>query len=180
MNEWRKAIAVLALFAIVLAFTAPALARAQGSTTAMERSNKDVMGALIDNKDTSMAAAIMKTSGLEGIAMPGGQYTLFVASDTALKATSPGVMSTMEEKLKDREFATYFVKGHLANGRVLPGEIADSRTLGLMNGKTMTVRNADGRLMADDANIVKAIETRNGVIYVMDRIPSAIMAMVEG
>ncbi len=126
-----------------------------------------------------MASTVMKTGGLEGIVTPEGKYTLFVASDTALKATSPGVRNRMMEKLKDRQFAIYFVKGHMVNGMVMPGEMTDGKTLALMNGKTMKVSMTDGRMMVDDATITKAIKANNGVIYVMDKIPASIMAMVD-
>jgi hypothetical protein len=48
-----------------------------------------------------------------------------------------------------------------------------------MNGKTMTVRMMDGRMMVDDATITNAVKTNNGMIYVMDKIPSSIMTMIE-
>jgi uncharacterized surface protein with fasciclin (FAS1) repeats len=195
MDEMRKIVAVLALSVIVLAFTAPALAQMRstpmasptmmperiqgGSMMPIEQSSKDMMAALMDTKETSMAASIMKKSGLEGMTKPEGKYTLFVASDTALKATSPDVMNSMMEKLKDREFALYFVKGHMVSDMVMPNEMTDGKTLTLMNGKTMKVRMTDGRMMVDDANIIKAVKTNNGMVYVMDKIPSSIMAMVE-
>jgi uncharacterized surface protein with fasciclin (FAS1) repeats len=185
MDKLRKIVAVLALSAIVLAFTAPALAQTRGTPMAsptmmpIERSNKEIMATLMDTKDTSMAASIMKTGGLEGMIKPEGKYTLFVASDTALKATSPVVLNRMMEKLKDRQFAIYFVKGHIVNGMVMPDEMTDGKTLNLMNGKTMTVRMMDGRMMVDDATITKAVRANNGVVYVMDKIPSPVMAMLE-
>jgi uncharacterized surface protein with fasciclin (FAS1) repeats len=199
MDEPRKIVAVLMLSAIVLAFTAPALAQMRGmpmaSPTTMpgrmqggmqgdammpiEQSNKDMMAAIMDTKDTSMAASIMKKSGLESITMAQGKYTLFVASDPALKATSPDTRISMMEKLKDRQFAIYFVKGHLVSSMVMPNEMTDGKTLTLMNGKTMKVRMMDGRLMVDDATITKAVKTNNGMIYVMDKIPSSIMTMIE-
>jgi len=145
----------------------------------IEQSNKDMMATMMDMKDTGMAASIMKMGGLEGMVTPEGKYTLFVASDTALKATSPGVLNRMMEKLKDRQFAMYFVKGHMVSGMVMPNEMTDGKTLALMNGKTMTVRMMDGRMMVDDAAITRAVKTNNGVIYVMDKIPSSIMAMLE-
>jgi hypothetical protein len=197
MDGLRKIVAVLTLSAIVLAFAAPALALMQtrgmpmasptmmpgrmqgGMMMPMEQSDKDMMATLTDTKDTSMAASIMKTSGLEGVTMPEGMYTLFVASDTALKSTSPDVMDRMREKLKDRQMAVDFVKGHMISGMVMPDEMTDGKTLTMMNGKTMTVRKMDGRMMVDDANIIKAVKTSNGVIYVMDKIPSSIMSMIE-
>ncbi len=185
MDGLRNVVAVLALFAIVMPFTAPALAQMQGTpmTSPMmmpvEQSNKEMMATLMATKDTSMASSIMKTSGLESIIMPDGIYTLFVASDTALKATSPDVHNKMMEKLKDRQFAIYFVKGHLVSDMVTPNEMTDGKTLTLMNGMTMTIRIIDGRIMVNDATITKAAKTNNGMIYVMDRIPSFIMTMLE-
>ncbi len=145
----------------------------------IEQSNKDMMAALMDTKDTSMAASIMKKAGLGGMIKPEGIYTLFVASDKALKATSPSLLNTMMEKLKDRQMAAEFVKGHMVNGMVIPNEMTDGRPLPLMNRKTLMVRMMDGRMMVDDATITKAVRTHNGMIYVMDKIPSSIMTMLE-
>lgn len=203
MDRLRKIVAVLILSAIVLAFAAPALAQTRGMSMAsptvmpgktqsgmqagmqgrsmmpVEQSSKDMMATMMGMKDTSMAASLMKTAGLEGMAKPGGTYTLFVASDAALQAASPDVMTMMKEKIKDRQMAMDFVKGHLVSGMVTPDQMADGKTLTMMNGKTMTVRTTNGKMMVDNANIIKAVRTSNGMIYVMDRIPSSIMTMVE-
>ena len=82
-------------------------------------------------------------------------------------------------KLKDPRMATEFVRGHLVSGTVMPGDMTDGKTLTLMNGKTMTIRVMDGRMMVDDATITKAVKTNDGMIYVMDKIPSTIMTMLE-
>lgn len=206
MDRLRKIVAVLTLSAIVLAVAAPALAQTGGmpmaSPTVMpgrtqggmqsgmqsamqdaavpvEQSDKGMMATLRDTKDTGMAASIMKMAGLEGVTTPEGRYTLFVASDAALKATNPAVMDRMKEGIKDRQMAMDFVKGHLIDGAVMPDQMTDGKTLTMMNGKTMTVRKTDGRMMVDDASIIKAVKTGNGMIYVMDKIPASIMAIVE-
>ncbi|WP_231845160.1 fasciclin domain-containing protein [Methanocella paludicola] len=150
-----------------------------GMAMPVEQSNKDMMAALMDTKDTSMAASIMKTAGLDRIMRTEGMDTLFVASDMALKAESPDTLNRMRENLKDRQMATEFVKGHMVSGMITPDKMTDGEKLTMMNGMTMEVRKTDGRMMVDDANIVKAIKTKNGIIYVMDRIPSSIMTLVE-
>jgi uncharacterized surface protein with fasciclin (FAS1) repeats len=177
MDERRRIVAVLALFAIVLAFAAPALAQTQGMP--MEQSDKDIMTALTDTKDISIPSSFMKTAGLESMTMPGGKYTLFVASDTALKSMSPDMKNKVMEKLKDRQMGAEFVRGHMIDGMITPDEMADGRTLPMMNGITMKVGRMDGRMTVDDATIVKAVKTSNGMIYVMDRIPSSIGTMME-
>ena len=177
MDELRKFIAVLALSVVVLSFAVTALAQVRSMP--MEQSNKDLMTALMDTKDTSMAASLMKTAGLGGMISPEGGYTLFVASDPALKATSQDLRNQMVDKLKDRQMAAEFVKGHLVSGTVMPDAMTDGKTLTLINGMTMTVKVTDGRMMVDDATIIKAVKTNDGMIYVMDKIPSSIMTMLE-
>ena len=184
MGKLIKIVIALSLSMIFLAYLAPALAQTHGTPMAsqrmsVEQSDKGMMATLIDTKDTSMAASVMKTGGLEGIVKPEGTYTLFVASDKALKATSPDLMNSMMVKLKDRQFAVYFVKGHLVSDMIMPDDMADGRALTMMNGKTMTVRKTDDKLMIDDAIITKEIKTSNGMIYVMDRIPGSIKSMIE-
>lgn len=194
MDEQRRIVAVLALFAIVLASVAPALAQTQGmpeaspaagpdgiqgGTMPVEQSSKSMMAALSDNKDTTIPASFMKTAGLESMTTPGGKYTLVVASDTALKALSPDTKNNVMEKLKDRQTAAEFVKGHLVSGMVTPDEMTDGMTLTMMNGDTMKVGRTGGRITLDDATVGKAIMTNNGIIYVMDRIPSSKAAMMQ-
>jgi uncharacterized surface protein with fasciclin (FAS1) repeats len=193
MDELRRIVAALALFAIVLAFAAPALAQtgnrpmappatipggSQGAMMPMEQSDKNIMAALSDSKDTSIPASFMKTAGLDNMGMPGGKYTLFVASDTALKALSPDMKNKVMEKLKDRQMGAEFVKGHMIDGMVTPDEMTDGKTLTMMNGLTMKVGRMNGKMTVDDASIVKTIKANNGMIYVMDRIPSSIGGMM--
>jgi uncharacterized surface protein with fasciclin (FAS1) repeats len=166
MNDLRKIIALLTLSAIV-------------HGTPVEQSTKNIMGALADTKDTSIPASFMKTAGLDSMTTPGGKYTLFVASDTALKAMSPDTKNQVMKKLKDKQMGKEFLRGHMIDGLVTPDEMTDGRTLTLMNGMTMKVGRTDGRLTVDDAAIVKVVKTGNGMIYVMDRIPSSIEAMME-
>jgi uncharacterized surface protein with fasciclin (FAS1) repeats len=194
MEKLKRIVALLTLFAIVLAFAAPALAQSQSMPMAsptmmpgrpqprmmpMEQSDKDLMATLADTKDTSIPASFMKTAGLESMTMPGGKYTLFVASDTALKAMSPDMKNQVMKKLKDKQMGAEFVKGHMINDIVTPDEMTDGKTLTMMNGMTMKVGRTDGRMTVDDATIVKAFKTSNGMIYVMDRIPSSIGGMME-
>jgi hypothetical protein len=193
MDELKRIVAVLTLSALLLAFAAPALAQAQGMPMAsptmmpgrpqggmmpLEQSDKNIMAALTDTKDASIPASFMKTALLEIKTISGGKYTLFVASDTALKSMSQDTKNKVLEKLKDKQMGTEFVRGHMIDSMVTPDQMTDGRTLTMMNGITMKVGRMDGRLTVDDANIVKAVKASNGMIYVMDRIPSSIGTMM--
>lgn len=187
MDKLRTVICVLIFSSLLLAFATPALAQRSGTPGIMEdsammpveRSDKDMMAAMTDTKDISIAAATMKAAGLEGMMMPGGKYTLFVASDTALNATSPDMKNAMKEKLNDKQVAQEFVNGHLVSRMVTPDELTDGKMLTTLNGIPLKVSRADGKTMVDDATLLKAVETNNGIVYVMDKIPSSIGGMME-
>ena len=186
MDELRTVLAMLILSVLLLASAAPALAQRSGTPgilkdSAMmpvERSDKDMMAAMMETKDISIAAATMKAAGLEGMMMPGGKYTLFVASDTALNATSPDMKTAMKAKLSDKQVARQFVNGHLVSRMVTPDELTDGKMLTTLNGIPLKVSRADGKTMVDDATLLKAVETNNGIVYVMDKIPSSIGGMM--
>jgi uncharacterized surface protein with fasciclin (FAS1) repeats len=177
MDKLRTIPGVLILSALLMALAVPALAQTWGMP--VERSDKDMMAAMMETKDISIAASTMKTAGLEDMIMPEGKYTLFVASDTALNATSPDMRNRMKEKLNDRRVAQEFVNGHMVSGMVMPADMTDGKMLTTLNGLTMKVSMADGKKMVDDATLIKAVETNNGIVYVMDKIPSSIGTMME-
>ncbi|WP_424357558.1 fasciclin domain-containing protein [Methanocella sp. MCL-LM] len=186
MDKLKTVTSMLIISALLLAIVTPALAQTQvvsGNTKAsamvpVERSDKDMLPAMLDTKDISIAAATMKAAGLEGMMMPGGKYTLFVASDTALNATSPDMKNAMKEKLNNKQVAQEFVNGHLVSRMVTPDELTDGKMLTTLNGIPLKVSRADGKTMVDDATLLKAVETNNGIVYVMDKIPSSIGGMM--
>ena len=145
----------------------------------VEQSDKDMVSAMQARKEISIATATMKAAGIESMLQPGKKYTLFVASDEALTVTSPNMKDAMGAKLKDRQVATNFVEGHLISGMVMPDEMTDGKTLTMMNGITMKVRNIGGKILVDDASLIKAVKTDNGLVYVMDKIPSSIRTMIK-
>ena len=145
----------------------------------VKQSDKDMVPAMQDMKEISIATATMKAASIESMLQPGEKYTLFVASDEALATNSPDMKEAMGAKLKDRRVATDFVEGHLVSGMVTPDEMTYGKTLTTMNGITMKVRNTGGKIMVDDASLIKAVKTSNGIVYVMDKIPSSIGTMME-
>ena len=179
MGRQRTIVALLALLAILAASAAPALAQAQGSMMAVEQSDKDMMGALAATKDTSIPAMFFKAAGIEGMMKPGEKYTLFVASDNVLKPMGSDMKNKVMENLKDRQKSTEFIRGHMINGMITPDQMTDGKTLTMMNGMTVKVHNTNSKMMVDDVNIVKAVRTSNGMIYVMGGIPSSIGSMME-
>ncbi|CAJ35286.1 fasciclin domain-containing protein [Methanocella arvoryzae] len=189
MLKTRKIVAILALVAILLAFAAPAVAQRTGmqqgmqqtaqqkSMIPMQSSNKDMMATMSDMKEASMAATMMKAAGMDTM-MSSGSHTLFVPGDSAMKKMGSGSdLSKIGQMTTDKSMATNVMKGFIMDKSVMPSEMTDGKTLTMMNGKTMTVKNVGGQMTLDGAKITKAVQTTNGMIYMIDSVPSSMMSM---
>jgi uncharacterized surface protein with fasciclin (FAS1) repeats len=194
----NKMFAVIALAAIVLAFTAPALAQGmpmasptmkptmtptmapgtQGGmmqSAQMTTSNKDMMSTMQGMSDISKATSVMKASGMDSM-MPGKQHTMFAPSDTAIRQMGTDKMNLLT---KDRQMAMNVMKDLTMDSTVMPSDMTDGKTLTTMDGHTMKVSMANGQMMIDGARVTKAVHTNDGMIYVLDGIPSSMMSMMQ-
>lgn len=180
----NKIFATIALTAIVLAFAAPAVAQMQGGMQSgmmpmqMMKSDKDMMSTMQGMSEMSMGMmmSMMKTAGMDSMMMSGKQYTMFVPNDMAMKKMS---MDKMMSMMKDKQMAMNMMKGLMMDRMVMPSEMKDGMMLTMMDGKTMTVKMMDGKMMIDGANVMKSIQTTNGMIYMIDNMPSSMMSMMQ-
>ncbi len=206
MDGFRKLIAVLALTVIIMAFTAPALAQMKGapmvqkmpmaSPTMMPTakpmmgqgmqggmmqpmqvttSNKDMMSTMQGMSDLSMEASVMKAAGADSM-MSGKQITMFVPNDMAIQKIG---MDKINMVMKDKQMAMNAIKGLMMDSMVMPSDMTDGKMLTMMNGQTLKVSMAGGQMMIDGAKVTKAVQTTNGMIYVIDSIPSSMMSMMQ-
>lgn len=204
----NKLITALALAMIAVAFAAPALAQVPGMPMAsptmmpdrmpvasptmmptmmpgmqggmmpvqVTTSNTDMMSTMQGMSDISMAASVMKAMEMDKMMMPGKQYTLFVPNDMAIQKIG---MDKMNMLMKDKQKAMNIVKGFMMDGMMMPSDMTDGKMLTMMNGQTMKVSMADGQMMVDGARVMKAVQASNGMIYVIDGIPSSMMDMMQ-
>jgi uncharacterized surface protein with fasciclin (FAS1) repeats len=127
--------------------------------------------------DMSMASSMMKSAGMDSM-MKSGSHTLFVPSDSAMKSACMD-MTRLNSMMKDKSTATKVMQGFAMNSMVKPSDMTDGKTLTMMNGKTMTVKNMGGQMTLDGAKITKAVQTTNGMIYMIDSMPSSMMSMMS-
>ncbi len=141
----------------------------------MTTSNKDMMSTMQGMSDISKAMSVMKAAGMDSM-MPGGQHTMFVPSDMAVQNIG---MDKVNMLMKDKQMAMNAMKGHMMDGIVMPSDMTDGKTLTMMNGQTMKVGMANGQMTIDGARVTKAVQTNDGMLYVIDSIPSSMMSMMQ-
>jgi uncharacterized surface protein with fasciclin (FAS1) repeats len=197
----NKMFATTALAALVLAFATPALAQGmlmapptmkptmaptmrpgmQGmASPTMAPGARGGMTAYMQmtTSDKGMWATIsdMSAVGMNSMLMEGKDITMFVPDNAAIQKFGTDRMSTM---MKDRQMAQNAMKGFIMSSVVMPSDLTDGKMLDMMNGQTMKVSMAYGQTMIDGARITKAIKTSNGMIYIIDSIPSSMMSMMQ-
>ncbi len=130
-----------------------------------------------DIVDTAEAAGSFKTlvAALQAAdlvnALKGpGPFTVFAPTDEAFKKLSPGTVESLL-KPENREKLRAILAYHVISGKVTSAEAAKLKSAKTLNGQEITIRARDGRVMINNAKVIKAdIPASNGVIHVIDTV----------
>ena len=130
-----------------------------------------------DIVDTAVAAgsfktlvAAVKAADLVETLKGKGPFTVFAPTDEAFAKLPAGTVETLlkpENKTKLVAILTY----HVVAGDVRAEAVVKLTEAKTVNGKTATIKTADGKVMIDGATVVKTdIVCSNGVIHVIDAV----------
>jgi uncharacterized surface protein with fasciclin (FAS1) repeats len=99
-----------------------------------------------------------------------GPFTVFAPTDEAFAKLPAGTVEDLlkpENKQKLISILTY----HVVAGKVMAKDVAKLHDARTVNGHDLKIMVEGGKVMADNANIVKAdIRCTNGVIHVIDTV----------
>jgi len=123
--------------------------------------------------ETAVAAGSFKTlvtavkaAGLVEILSGPGPFTVFAPTDDAFGKLPEG---TVEALLKSTDKLKSILTYHVAAKKLMAEDVVEMETIMTVNGKSITVVVKDGKVMVDDAMIIKTdIVCSNGVIHVID------------
>lgn len=130
-----------------------------------------------DIVDTAVAAgsfntlvAAVKAAGLVETLKGDGPFTVFAPTDEAFaKIDKDTLNSLLQPENKDKLVAilTY----HVVPGAVKAADVVKLHEAETVQGSTVDIKVADGKVMVDNANVIKTdIVTSNGVIHVIDSV----------
>ncbi|MEM9351780.1 MAG: fasciclin domain-containing protein [Planctomycetota bacterium] len=130
-----------------------------------------------DIVDTAVAAGSFKTlvaavqaAGLVETLKGDGPFTVFAPTDEAFAKLPAGTVETLlkpENKGQLVKVLTY----HVVPGKVLAADVVKLDAAKTVQGQSVSIGVADGRVTVDGANVLKTdIATSNGVIHVIDSV----------
>jgi len=123
--------------------------------------------AAVNGKFTTLLTAA-KAAGLAETLSTGGPFTVFAPTDEAFKKLPEG---TVESLLANPEKLKEILLYHVVDGNVKAADVVNLRSAATLQGGSVTVASADGKVKINDATVTKTdIECSNGVIHVIDTV----------
>ena len=145
-----------------------ALSVAGSPATARPSSEKNLV-------QTAQAAGTFKTltklaakAGLAGTLSSSGPYTVFAPTDAAFRKVPK---STLNALAKNRAKLRAVLLYHVVAGRVPSSKVVMLKSAKTLNGKSVRIHTAGGKVFVNNAKVTKAdINASNGVIHVVNRV----------
>ncbi|QOV89333.1 fasciclin domain-containing protein [Humisphaera borealis] len=150
----------------IAAFSSSAVA----AEAAKKEATKDIVDTAVGAGQFKTLAAALTAGGLIDTLKGAGPFTVFAPTDEAFaKLPSGTVESLLKPENKDKLVAilTY----HVVAGKVASGDVVKLTEAKTVNGKAVKIAVKDGKVMINNATVVKAdIEASNGIIHVVDTV----------
>jgi len=127
-----------------------------------------VQTAVADGRFTTLVSAVQAADLASTLSGP-GPFTVFAPTDDAFKNLPEGTVATLLQDPKGQ--LSQILLYHVVPGKLMAGDIVNQTTLMTAQGTPLTVSVQNGTVMVDGATvIITDIETRNGVIHVINAV----------
>ena len=156
-------------FASALAFSAMAPAAFAEEAKPAAEEKKNIVEIAAGAEDFSTLVAGVKAAGLVETWSGEGPFTVFAPTNAAFAALPDGTVE-MLLKPENKEKLTAILTYHVIGAKVMAADVTAGE-VATVQGSKVTIKVADGKVMIDDANVVKTdIVASNGVIHVIDKV----------
>lgn len=146
-----------------------AIATLMATTSFAGGNYKDIVDTAASTEGFSTLVAAVQAADLVETLKGEGPFTVFAPTDAAFAALPEGtVENLLKPENKDQLIAvlTY----HVVPGKVMSTDLQDDMEATTVQGGTITI-DLDNGVMINDASVAAAdIETKNGVIHVIDKV----------
>lgn len=146
--------------------TAAAPAEAKPSAPPPLDPNNIVSIAVASKDHTTLVAALKAADYVTAIANP-GPLTVFAPTDAAFAKLPAGTVEALVKPEKQADLKE-ILKYHATTSVYEAKDLKDGMTLGMSNGKKVTIKVVDGQIMVNDAKVLGSVRASNGVVHVID------------
>lgn len=138
---------------------------------AMMTPNRDIVANAMDADNVTTVVAAVKAAGLVETLQGPGPFTVFAPNNAAFEKLPAGTVDTLlkpENKAQLASILTY----HVVAGRYTSADLRDGQTLKTVNGGTITIGKANGKITVNGSAMVETADviSSNGVTFVIDSV----------
>jgi uncharacterized surface protein with fasciclin (FAS1) repeats len=137
--------------------------------------SKNIIENAVNSKDHTTLVAAVKAAGLVDTLSSKGPFTVFAPTNAAFGKLPAGTVDTLV-KPESKATLTKILTYHVVAGKMNAADLTDGKKLTTVEGETLTVKNAGGKVTLTDAkggtsNVTIAnVNQSNGVIHVVDTV----------
>src|SRR5829696_3883144 len=165
MSRWMLVSAVAVGAGAYVTHVAPAPALADHHEKGESAAKKDVIDTAVAAGQFKTLAAALQAGGLIDTLKGDGPFTVFAPTDEAFKKLPAGTVESLL-KPENKEKLVSILKYHVVAGNVTASQVAGMSEAKTVEGKSVKIKAADGKVMIDNATVTKAdIAAKNGVIH---------------
>ena len=130
---------------------------------------ESVVDIIVNSPDHNTLETAVLAAGLETALSGPGPFTVFAPTDAAFAAVDPDVLNSL---LADPSGAlTQVLSYHVVSGEASTSNIFDGMVLPSLQGSPLNISiNANGAFINDAQIIVTDIQSKNGVVHVIDAV----------
>lgn len=132
---------------------------------------EDIVDTAVKNGNFKTLVTALKAADLVDLLKQKGPFTVFAPTDSAFAKLPQGTLDDLlkpENKDKLKGVLSYHVYAGMIQGKDI--KEMNCKKIKMSDGKEATITVKDDDVYINDAKIVKAVKTSNGIIYVIDTV----------
>lgn len=134
-----------------------------------DESQKNIVQTAIGSPDHKTLVAALKAAEYVDALSNAGPFTVFAPTDEAFAKLPEGTVEDLtkpENKLKLQNILEY----HVYVGVIRESMVQGTVNLNQVNGKNVSVSKDGDKLKVNNSNVLAAVPTSNGIIYIIDSV----------
>ena len=171
MNRFGKAVSISCIMVFLAGMNVAWGQSCSGSKqTQGESSEHTIVATAVAAGDFNTLAKALQVADLVNALEGTGPFTVFAPTDEAFAKLPAGTLESLL-KPENKGQLQAILKYHVLSGKVMAKEVVGRSGAVTLNGQMVNFTSRDGKVMADNARIVKTdIACSNGVIHVIDAV----------
>lgn len=134
-----------------------------------DESQPDIAKIAVGSKDHTTLVAALKAANLVNALANAGPFTVFAPTNAAFDKLPKGTVDDLlkpanEDKLRN------ILQHHVTTSVFTVADLTDGMTLGMADGKNVTVRKTGDAVTVDGAAVVASVRGSNGIVHVVDAV----------